>query len=175
MRSSVKSVTYFLLGQAGWFACVLSAARGVPWVGAVPVGLAVVAHAATAPRPGTEVRFILAVTALGGLWDSLLVRSNLLAYPSGMLAAGTAPYWILALWALFAAQFNTTYVWLKRRIAVAALLGAIAGPLTFHGGASLGALRFMQPWPATIALFLGWGCLLPLITLLSRHWDGTHG
>jgi hypothetical protein len=48
----------------------------------------------------------------------------------------------------------------------------VAGPVSFHAGASLGALRFVQPWPATMALVVGWAALLPLIVLLSRHWDG---
>jgi len=90
---------------------------------------------------------------------------------------GAAPYWILALWALFAAQFNTTFGWLKQpaqRMLLASVLGAIAGPMSFRAGAALGAVRFAQPLLATIVLAIGWAILMPVLILLSRRWDGVH-
>jgi hypothetical protein len=73
---------------------------------------------------------------------------------------------------LFAAQFNTTYRWLKTRIAAAAALGAAAGPLSFRAGQALGALHFGQPWGTPLALGLGWAVLLPVVVLLARRFDG---
>jgi hypothetical protein len=102
----------------------------------------------------------------------VVVHFGLLAYPTSTEIHGLAPLWLLALWGLFAAQINTTYTWLKPRIALAALLGAIAGPLSFHGGAALGALQFVKPWPASVTLACGWAVLLPLVILFSRRWDG---
>jgi hypothetical protein len=89
-----------------------------------------------------------------------------------MLIKGFAPYWIVALWVLFGAQFNTSYTWLKARPGFAAIVGAVAGPLSFHAGASLGAVHFERPLPATWALAFGWAIILPLLIVLSRRWDG---
>ncbi len=163
---------YFVVGQAGWFACVLGAAHGIPWVGVMLAIVLVTMHVSRVARPLEEVKLVASVVVIGGLWDSALVSFGLLAYPSGQVLPGMAPLWILALWALFAAQFNTTYAWLKTRMAMAALLGAIAGPLSFRAGAALGAVRFERPWPAAIALAIGWGLLLPAINMLSRRWNG---
>jgi Protein of unknown function (DUF2878) len=163
---------YFVVGQAGWFACVISAARGVPWWGVALALVLVTIHVVRVARPLQELKLILSVLVIGGIWESALVYFGLLSYPSGTVVRGLAPIWILALWALFAAQFNTTYTWLKPRLALAALLGAIAGPLSFRAGAQLGALRFAKPWPATVALAIGWSVLLLLVIVLSRRWDG---
>jgi hypothetical protein len=163
---------YFVIGQAVWFGCVISAARMAPWIGVVLVVALVALHVGCSARPREELKLVLCVIVLGGSWDSALVHFGLLAYPSGTVIAGMAPLWIVALWASFAAQFNTTYRWLKTRIALAAVLGAIAGPLSFRGGAALGALQFVKPWPAAAALAAGWAVLLPVITWLSRRWDG---
>lgn len=163
---------YFLFGQAGWFGCVLSAARGAAWIG-VTIALVLVAmHLFRVERPSQELKLVAAVVVMGGIWESTLVRLDLLAYPQGAVVQGFAPLWILALWGLFAAQFNTTYQWLKNRIKTAALLGAVAGPVSFHAGAALAALRFARPLAATITLAVGWGCLLPVVVLLARRWDG---
>lgn len=165
---------YFVFGQLGWFACTLSAARAIPWLGAVVVLLLIAAHLSRASAPLQEAKLIAVTAVIGAVWESVLTTAGLLIYPSGVVVHGLAPYWLVALWALFAAQFNTTYAWLKSRLAVAALLGFIAGPVSFHAGAALGALRFAKPWPAAAALALGWACLLPSIAAMSRRWDGIH-
>jgi hypothetical protein len=165
---------YFVIGQAGWFACVLSAARGAPWVGVAIAIVLVVLHVLRVPRPDSEVKLLAAVLVLGGIWESALVAAGLLQYPVGNVLPETAPYWILALWALFAAQLNTTFGWLRHRLPLAALLGACAGPMSFRAGAALGAVRFVHPWPATAALALGWAVLMPVLMVFSRNWDGVH-
>jgi hypothetical protein len=163
---------YFVLGQIGWFACVLGAARDRAWIGAATVVLLVALHLRIVARPLPELRLIASVMLMGGAWDSLLVRAGLMAYPHGTLLPGFAPLWIVALWGLFAAQFNTTYRWLKTRIGIAAALGAVAGPVSFHAGQVLGALRFEKPWGTAVALGVGWAVLLPVVVLLARRWDG---
>jgi hypothetical protein len=166
------SVVYFVMGQAGWFACVLSAAKGVPWLGTLAVLALVVLHLLRTSRPIAELKLLAFVAVTGGVWESALVLAGLLAYSSGNIIPGMAPYWMPALWVLFAAQFNTTYRWLKSRLWLAPIVGAIAGPLSFRAGAELGALHFVKPVPAAVALAVGWAVLLTLITVMSRRWDG---
>jgi hypothetical protein len=163
---------YFVLGQVGWFACVLSAARNASWIGVASASALMTLHVIRVARPREEIKLLAVVMIIGGAWESLLVAAGLLSYPHGAMFPGFAPLWIVALWGLFAAQLNTTYEWLQTRIKTAALLGAVAGPLSFHAGARLGALRFPGPWAATAILAVGWGCLLPLMVILARRWNG---
>ena len=163
---------YFLVGQMGWFACVLGAARGESFWGIALVIILIVLHLRHVKRPVAEVKLVVTVMLLGALWESALVDFGLLEYPHSSVVDGLAPLWLLALWALFAAQFNTTYRWLKQRVWAGALLGALAGPLSFRAGAELGAVRFVTLVPTTVSLAVGWAILLPLVIVLSRRWDG---
>lgn len=165
-------VIYFGLGQAGWFACVLSAAHGHAWLGEIAVLLLLAAHLWRVAQPRQELNLIVTVALIGAVWETVMVHLGWLTYPDGAGPGGLAPLWLLALWGLFAAQFNTTYRWLKTRMFAAVLLGMVAGPLSFRSGAALGALRFAKPWPAAFALACGWGILLPVVVLLSRRWNG---
>lgn len=165
---------YFVVGQLGWFACVLSAAHGMPWMGVALAIVLVALHVVRVARPADELKLILTVVLLGAVWESGLVAARLLQYPVGNVIPDAAPYWLLALWALFAAQLNTTFGWLRHRLVLAALLGACAGPMSFRAGAALGAVRFVHPWPAIAALAAGWAVLMPVLMLLSRRWDGVH-
>ncbi len=45
-----RTLVNFVAFQAGWFACVLSAANGRPWLGVLVVGLIVALHLRTARR-----------------------------------------------------------------------------------------------------------------------------
>ncbi|HSG91079.1 MAG TPA: DUF2878 domain-containing protein [Pseudomonadales bacterium] len=165
----------FVAFQTGWFACVLGGAWGHPWLGVAVVALIVALHVVLAPIAGAELKLLLAAALVGTLWDSLLVSSGLLVYPSGQLAALMAPVWIIALWIAFATSLNVTMRWLKGRHALAAVLGGVCGPLTFWGGARLGAVQFTDPLLALGALAVGWSLLMPLLVVLGERFDGWTG
>jgi hypothetical protein len=159
--------------QAGWFATVLGAANGLPWLGLI-VALAIVAmHLRSSRRPAVEARLLLAALALGLVFDSLLLSTGWIAYPNGLWAPGLAPYWIITLWALFATTLNVSLRWLRGRDTLAVLFGAVGGPLSYLAGARLGAMTFVDTVPAVVALAVGWGALMPVLTRLAARFDGT--
>ena len=158
----------FVAFQLGWFACVLGAAHGLPWAG-TGVALAIVAwHLTRAARPGAELILVLIAAGIGALWDSGLSGLGWIRYPSGVLIEGTAPYWIVAMWMLFATTLNVSLAWLRRNLPLAAVFGALGGPLAYLGGAKLGALTFAAQDAALVALALGWAVLTPLLLRLAR-------
>jgi hypothetical protein len=160
--------------QLGWFACVLGGANQLPWLGTLVAALIVAWHLSQAPRPGREVSLLAAVGALGALWDSLLVAAGWLEYPSGTLLNNTAPHWIVAMWVLFASTLNVSLRWLRGRWTLATLLGAVAGPLAYYGGAKLGGVVITEPVFAFTALAIGWAVFVPLLIWLSTRFDGMH-
>lgn len=165
-------VVNFIAFQAGWFACVLGGARGEPWLGVWVVAAVAVLHAARSPVAAMELRLLAAVAALGAAWDSLLVGTGVLVYPSGQLASMLAPVWIVALWIAFATSLNVSLRWLKGRYLLAALLGALFAPLSFWGGARMGAVRFPDPVLALAVIGAGWALLMPLVVWLGERFDG---
>ena len=106
------------------------------------------------------------------LWDSLLASSGLLVYRSGTLVAGTAPYWIVAMWLLFSTTLNVSLSWLKGRLLLAAVVGAISGPLAFYGGHKLGAVDFPDFGAAMLALAVGWALILPGLVYAAGRLNG---
>jgi hypothetical protein len=162
----------FILFQVGWFACVLGGAHGTPWLGA-GVALAIVAwHVGRAVRPRDEGILLLIAAGVGGAADTALVATGWVQYASGTLVAGTAPYWLVAMWMLFATTLNVSLRWLRRFPLAAVALGAIGGPLAYWAGARLGAMQFLVPVAATVALAAGWAVLTPLLVGLARRFDG---
>lgn len=159
--------------QVGWFACVLGGAHGLPWLGVVAAAVLIAVHLWRVAQPRPEIVLILLAAGLGLVFDSLLVTLDLTRYPSGMWAAGLAPYWIIAMWMMFATTLNVTFRWLKNRYRLAVVLGALAGPLSYYGGAKLGGVVLTAPVWSLLALALVWGVAMPLLMALSNRYDGT--
>ena len=153
--------------QLGWFGCVLSAAHGEPAWGVALAVLLLALHLGPGPARRGEWLLVLAVAAIGWLWDSAVAAAGLIRYDAGLWVPGMAPVWIAALWALFAATLLHSLRWLQGRWGWAAALGAVAGPSAFYGGTKLGAAVFPEPLAALAVLAIGWAVLLPLVVGLA--------
>jgi hypothetical protein len=144
----------------------------MPWVGVLVATVVVCLHLYLAERPGQEVRLIVLAVFMGLVFDSLLVQSGWLQYAGGSLLTGTAPYWILMMWALFATTLNVSMSWLKNMLGVSIVLGIIAGPLSYMGGARLGGLEFVDFYKGIVALMFVWALAMPLLMLATRRFNG---
>lgn len=160
------------LFQAGWWSCVLLGASPAHWSGTL-IAIGIVAfHLVLSDHAMAELKLIAVAIIVGLLWDSLLVRLDLLNYPHGMLSDSLAPHWIIAIWALFATTCNLSMRWLKNRTVLAALMGAIGAPLSYYAGLKAGAVSMPDQAAALIILGLGWALLMPLLMNLSIRYDG---
>ena len=158
--------------QVCWLVCILGAAYGMPLSGVLAVVAAVAWHLYLARDARMETILLTMAAIVGAVWDSLLVAAGWLVYPSGTLIEGTAPYWIVALWIVFATTFNLSLRWFKQRLLLSALFGAVGGPLAFYAGERLGGVMFTDFGAAMLVLSLGWACLMPAMMLLAQRYDG---
>ncbi|WP_249277653.1 DUF2878 domain-containing protein [Pandoraea sp. PE-S2R-1] len=161
---------YAIAGQIGWFACVLGAAHGRAWIGALVVAALACAHLAVTQTQRRELLFLSVVTICGWTWECVVVRTGWLRYP-GDAATAYAPYWMASLWLLFALQINAVFRWLRGRWMIAALLGGIAGPLSFRAGVALGAAHLIAPVAALALIAVGWMVWLPALVWFGEKTD----
>jgi len=155
--------------QLAWFACVIAAARDLSLAGVLFAAAVISMHFALSARPHREAALVAGAVAIGIVWDGALGALGWVTYAGATSA--WAPVWILVLWALFATTLNVSLRWLQARPMVAALLGAVAGPLSYWGAQQLGACRLVQPTAALVALALGWAVFTPLLAALARRLD----
>ena len=166
----MRTLINFVAFQIGWFSCVISAAKGSPWVGLLVVILAVGLHLRTTERLRDELRLLVLAVVMGLGFDSLLVAFGWVRYPSGMLISGIAPYWILAMWALFSTTLNVSMGWLKNKLLLASVMGAVFGPLSYLAGQRLGAIELIDFRTSMTALAVIWAMAMPtLMYAASRH------
>lgn len=161
-----------VLSQLAWFAAVLGAAHHMALAGTLCVVSVICWHLSVSARPGREALLVALACAIGFTVETLVALQGNVAYPSGQPDPHVAPYWMVALWGLFAIALNVSLRWLKPRLWLAAALGTVVGPVAFASGVRLGGADFVHPVPALFTLALVWGGVLPLLVWLSRRFDG---
>lgn len=165
-------VANFIAFQMGWFGSVLGAAHGYPWLGPLLVTGVVVLHLAAVARPQREGILLLTAFLLGAVVDTVFVLLGWLQYGSGQWASWLAPYWIMAMWPLFASTLNVSLRWLRGKNWLGVVMGAVAGPASYLAGASMGAVSLAPGWLPLLGIGAFWAALLPTLVHLATRLDG---
>jgi hypothetical protein len=168
----MKLVINIVLFQAAWFTCVLGAAHHRAWLGLVAVALAATWHLVRARLPLRELALLAMAGVIGMIFETLLVQSNLTRFSTGAVTPPLAPWWMVAMWVLFATTLNVALRVLRTRTLLAMALGALGGPLAYYGGEQLGALQFGPREQALLAIGVGWALLTPLLLRAATRLDG---
>lgn len=161
-----------LLYQLGWFACVLGAASGRPWVGALAATGIVTWHLVRARHPARELGLVATAIAIGAVFETLLLQTGWVRFETGVLLAGLAPYWMVALWAIFATTLNVSLRALRTHLWLAAILGAVGAPAAYYAGSRLGAMDFVATGLGLATVGIGWAILAPALFRVARSLDG---
>lgn len=165
--------------QCVWFAAVIGAGRGLWWPAVIAAALFALLHLAfhsqTPAERAADFRLMAVAIGCGLLLDGGLASSGLAAYAADDVAIPGvgAPLWIVSLWAAFSLTLRHSMTFLLHRPLVGLAFGAIGGPLAYLGAArGWQAIAFVEPrWMALVALAIGWGIAIPLLTTLAVRWS----
>ena len=160
----LTQVTLLVVFQLGWFACVLGAGLGYPWLGPTVLPVVLGLNRWLSSDTPWAVRGLFRVALPGILLDTVLGTAGILGFGANPFAPWLCPPWLLALWFMFAAMLLNTLGWLAGRDSLAALLGGIFGPFCFYAGERLGALTLGPTLLVGMAILaVAWALLLPTL------------
>lgn len=172
----MQKIINFIVFQSAWFAAVLGAANGMPWLGVVAVPVALAVHLAFSVNRRAELLLALAAGVLGFMIDSALVTAGAFVPIPFVFPRPFSSLWMVMLWVNLATTLNLSMGWLRSRYALAALVGAIGGPLAYYSGAKLGAMSVLPEPGGLLAIGIAWAVALPLLyrtgALIDEHARG---
>ena len=157
----------FILFQLAWFACVLGAANGLPWLGVSVTALILAWHFFHSQHRKYELLLILAALIVGALFDQLMLSMNWVNYQAHGWSQSLVPVWILSLWLAFASTLNLSLAWMQGRYFIAVLFGGGGGPLAYFGAEKLGAVS-LSSTTSLLALGIGWAVITPLLLVVAK-------
>ncbi|WP_083331013.1 DUF2878 domain-containing protein [Halofilum ochraceum] len=148
----------------GWFTCVLGAANGYIWLGPLVVAVLVAIHLKLIPARRRELATLAAAALFGYAIDSAMVLAGVFDFPAQARVGAPSTVWMVALWVNFAMALNVALHWLQRSYLLAALLGAVGGPMAYFSGTQFGGLLA----PEGVAVLIGavavqWAIATPLV------------
>jgi hypothetical protein len=169
MKFWVSLVAYQLV----WFAAVIGAGHGLAWPGVAAMLVYVCCQLMVSQQRRADLLLIPTALVFGLLLDGGLARSGLAVYAASWHSIVTAPPWILALWVSFALTFTQSLAYLQKRLALAALMGAIGGPLAYlSAGGGWHVVSFAAPaCRGLLWLGIGWAVAAPALAWMARRWS----
>jgi hypothetical protein len=70
-----------------------------------------------------------------------------------------------------ATTMNVSMGWLRGRYALAAVFGAMGGPMAYYSGAKLGAMIALPPLQSLVVIGAAWAVAMPLLYRLAKMID----
>jgi len=166
----IRKILNFALFQAGWFACVLGGAHDMA-MAAVAAAVAVIVINLWWQRETLvcELRLIIVATVIGFSFDTVNLSLDVFSLNGTARFPHLCPVWLAALWAMFGTTLHGSLGWLAGRYWLAAILGAVAGTISYLGGARLGAVTMNPDLAFSVTvLACGWAAAMPLLVWLAH-------
>ena len=162
-----SKIINFILFQLVWFICILGAAINETYTAVAFSLLLILLHFYLVKDRKNELKILLVASIIGFLFDGFLLKSELVLYTNHGWSYSITPLWIIVLWMGFAITLNSSLSWLKKKIKLSAVFGAIGGPLAYLAGEKLEAVTLMAPI-TLIVIAIGWSLITPLLIYISH-------
>jgi hypothetical protein len=171
MHSNKLIIFNFISFQVLWWACVLSARPGLSLLVLILVVLFTAVHLQWV-ESWQQALPLLITAAAGSLFDQVGYHMGWISFNHHQSWTSHIPLWMIALWLAFASTLNVSMRWLQCKPLLAAVLGAIFGPLAYLGAAQLGAVNLPSPYSlAWVAL--EWAIAMPLLLWVRDTFNHT--
>lgn len=172
-RVTRNNIINFALLQGLWPACVLGAARDMLWMAAAYFAAYAVLELVRSHVRSRELTLMSAMGIAGTLCDSLYLQLGVISFAMPLPWEELAPAWITMLWMGLALSMTRCLGWLRGRYLLASVLGALASPVSYYMGCSLGAGELGEPaWASLLVLAAGWAVMMPLSAWMASRLVG---
>ena len=167
VQKMTSKIINFIFFQLIWFVCIIGAATNETHSAVAFSLLIILFHLYLTKDKKNELKILLLASILGFLFDGFLLKNELVLYANHGWSYSITPLWIIVLWMGFAITLNSSLSWLKKKIKLSVLLGAIGGPLAYLAGEKLNAVTILSP-NAIIVIAIGWGIITPLLIIITN-------
>jgi Protein of unknown function (DUF2878) len=155
--------------QLGWWACVASAGHALEIPALFFCAALVGAHLYFAQDALAELRLAGIALLLGIVLDTALQSLSVIQF-YGWALGPLSPFWLWALWVMFALTLNASLSFLQTQpLALSALLGLVFGPLSYVAGAEFGAAEIDLTALHLLVLGVVWMVAMPVMVIAAKH------
>ena len=160
------------LHQAVWWACVLPVLSDTPRWAPLAVALYALLHAVARPAQWPRLAGVAVASAgVGWVVDTTLARTGAIEFSAAVVAQtglGGSVLFMVALWTAFGLSLTASLRWLQRlSLPLVGLIGAVAGPIAYLGGETLGLLS-VAGTGGYAGVGVGWAVAVATLSRVAR-------
>ena len=161
-RQNIGLIVWYYLG---WFGCVYFGRWGISnWSLIFPM-MPMVYLLKSKTISIAQFLFLVKISMVGIIFDSAAYYFQWITFPNHQ--ASVIPTWLVSMWLLFATIFPLSHRLFKTKLGLAAVLGAIVGPLSYYSGVAFESISFGHRNVLFIyAIF--WGIYFPIVHYFYR-------
>jgi len=150
--------------QVVWFVCIRYGNIG----GLISLPLLAI-HLILSDKRKEDLKTMGLLLVAGMIIDGILTVAGFFAFdPPGY----PIPPWLMVIWLGLATLVHHSLAWMKSRLLLCALLGALGGPLAYGSGVRMGAAVFnWELLPSLLVLAAIWAALWPGVMYLAGNAD----
>lgn len=166
----IRKIVNFALFDVGWLVIVLAGKHGRPLAALAAAGVIVGVNLWMLDGKRLEYLRLLGLIVLLGVGvDSANLLCGVFALNGAPRFPYLCPLWLAVLWAAFGTTLRSSLSWLAGRYWLSAVLGAVAGTVSYVAGAKLGAVT-LNPNQlfSTVVLAGTWAVIMPLLIWLAH-------
>ena len=152
-----------MLFNLSWFAILVTQSS---IIAPVIVVLHLLAHFRFMDKRRGELVLVVGVTVCGAVIDQALFLTGVFKL-AGQIAP--APLWMTCLWPVFATTLMHAFDGFQHRLVLAALFGAVGGPLSYLAGVGLTSVAFASPLWGPVIVGVLWASVFPLMLTFSAR------
>ncbi len=165
-------VINLVIFQLAWFACILGAGYGLPWLGVLVVSLSVFGHLLCVRFDRGWVVLLMLSFVLGWGFDWAVLSLGAMGYPAHARLLTPVPIWMPFMWVNLATTLHLSMAWMKRRYAVAVLFGLLGGPGAYFTGMKLDAVLLGENlFRSLLIIGLEWAIAMPLLLVIAQSFN----
>lgn len=162
-RNNLFIIFNFLGLQITWAACAYGAIHQRAMPGVIAAMVYIVIHFIFTPKLKEDIYILLAIATLGIILDHLNTVFKLISFLNAAAMPTVIPYWLMALWCVFALTLPHSLYWLGKNKTLAVLLGGSGGGFSYWLGHHLGAIQLLEPLYLSVTVyFIEWAIIVPL-------------
>lgn len=161
-KQKVFLVIWFYVG---WFGCVFFGKWQLAEWSLIFPSVALLLLITSKAATKKQVMVLLLSAVVGLVFDALALRFGLISFPNPAITF--VPLWLISMWLLFTTMVPVSHGLFKSNLLLAALLGAVFGPLSYYSGEAFEVFSFSNT-KAIVIYAIFWGIYFPAIHYIYR-------
>jgi hypothetical protein len=163
----MSTILNFILFQIAWFAAILGASHGMPWLGVVAVPVFVMLNLVITGNWKQTLLLCLAAAIIGFFTDTTLIVFGVFSPVPFPWPLPFSPLWMVMLWVNLAMTLNESMAWLRARYLLGAIFALIGGPMAYYSGAKLGVAA-LPVFTDLLVIGIAWAVAFPVLLWINE-------